>query len=402
MRLFAFCLAVLVAVPAPALAEPLAIRGDLVHTMAGDAIKDGVVLIDDGKITAVGPAEDVEIPQGTKTLTAAVVTPGFIDARATVGLTGILNQSGDQDQLDTSSAMQPELRAIDAINMRDPLIDYVRGFGTTTVHTGHAPGELISGQTAIIKLRGDTIEEAVFVSKAMVAATLGNGARRDNNPGTRGKMVAMLRQELLKARDYAKKLDDDDDKNDPAANLKLAALADVLAKKSPLLVHAERAQDISSAIRLAEEFGFDLVLDSAAEAHMVTEQIAEAGVPVFVHPLMQRAVGERENQSFETPQTLKNAGVSFALQTGFEAYVPKVRVLLFEAQMAAAHGLSPTDTLAAITIQPATLLGIDDRVGSLEVGKDADLVLFDGDPLEYTSHAIATIVDGEVLSEGPN
>ena len=154
-----------------------------------------------------------------------------------------------------------------------------------------------------------------------------------------------------------------------------------------------------TALRLAKEFDLDVVLDGAAEAHMVIDEIRSAGVPVIVHPTMYRATGEAEHLSFETAGKLKAAGIPIALQSGFEGYVPRTRVVLFEAGMAAAHGLRFEDALGTITIDAAKILGIDDRVGSLEVGKDADVALFDGDPFEYTSHCIGVIANGVVVSE---
>lgn len=388
----------------PALSQDVAVRGQIVHTMAGEPIADGVVVIEDGKITAVGPAGEVEIPQGMKTLDAAVVTPGLVDARGTLGLTGIYNQPHDQDQLDESTAIQPELRAIDAYNPLDPLIEYVRGFGVTTVHTGHAPGELISGQTCIVKTRGNTVGEALVEEEAMVAVTLGDGARRAgrSSPGTRAKMVAMLRQELIEAREYLKKQGNEDESKRPGRNLKLETLGKVLKKELPLLVTADRAQDIASTLRLAEEFEIDVVLDSAAEAYLMADEIKAAGVPVIVHPSMQRASGETENQSFETPAKLREAGIPVALQSGFEGYVPKVRVVLFEAGVAAANGLSFEEALATVTRDAAAIIGVADRVGTLEVGKDGDIALFDGDPFEYTTHCVGTVIEGQVVSDQPH
>jgi imidazolonepropionase-like amidohydrolase len=399
--------------PAPAAATTLAVRGETVYTMAGAPIADGVVLIEGGKIAAVGPAAEVAIPAGVEVLTAKVVIPGLVDAHSVVGLTGYLNQPHDQDQLERSEPMQPELRAIDAYNARDPLVAWVRSFGVTTVHTGHAPGAVVSGQTMIVKTAGDTVDEAMVVPVAMVAATLGEGAlagregrgagrRRDEppakSPGTRPRAVAMLRAELVEAQAYREKLDAPEGEKRPDRDLRLDALVEVLAGKVPLLVTAHRHQDILAALRVAEEFDLRLVLDGAADAHLLIDEIRAAGVPVVVHPAMKRAVGEAENLSMTTAAVLADAGIPIALQSGFEAYVPKTRVLLFEAAVAAAHGLGFDRALAAATIDAAHLLGIADRVGSLEPGKDADLALYDGDPFEYTSHCVGVVIDGVVVS----
>ena len=187
----------------------LAVRGKVVHTMAGPPITDGVVVIQDGKISAIGVASQIAVPQGFRTLEAAVVTPGLVDAHSTVGFSGILNQPHDQDQLEHSSPVQPELRAIDGYNAQEDLIEWVRSFGVTTIHTGHAPGELISGQTLIAKTTGRTAADAVIVEARAVAATLGMSAQKTGgkSPGTRGKSMAMLRAEFIKAREYKEKRD---------------------------------------------------------------------------------------------------------------------------------------------------------------------------------------------------
>ncbi|MDE2995903.1 MAG: amidohydrolase family protein [Bacteroidota bacterium] len=371
----------------PSSQAQIAVRGETVYTMAGDPIKNGVVLMRDGKIERVGR---FAIPDGYKVMEAAVVTPGLVDAHTVVGLAGYLNQPHDQDQVERSAPMQPELRAIDAYNPREALVEWVRGFGVTTMHTGHGPGVLVSGQTIIVKTIGNDVAEAVIDPAAMVAVTLGNGGRASSgSPGTRSKMIAMLRGELLKAQNY------DPEKG---TDLRMEAFKAVLDGDMRMLITVERSHDILTTLRLAEEFGIDIVLDSASEAYLVTDQIKAAGVPVITHPTMARHGGERANATFEAAAHLRDAGIPFALQSGFEAYVPKTRVILFEAGVAAANGLSFEEALASITIKAARMLGVDDRVGSLEVGKDADIAMYDGDPFEYTTHAVGVIINGEVVS----
>ena len=163
-----------------------------------------------------------------------------------------------------------------------------------------------------------------------------------------------------------------------------------------------RANDILTALRLAKEFDIRIVLDGAAEAYLVVDQIKAAGVPVILHPTMSRAGGEAENMSMETASTLQKAGIPVALQSGYEAYVPKTRVVLFEAALAAANGLTFEQALATVTIDAAKILGVDKRVGSLEAGKDGDLALFDGDPFElHVTHVTGVVIDGVVVSETP-
>lgn len=379
----------------------IAVRADTIYTMAGQPIKDGVVLIRNGKIDQVGPASTVRIPEGFQIINARVVTPGLIDAHSVVGLSGALNQPHDQMQVERSAPIQPELRAIDSYDAREKLIGWLRSHGVTTMHTGHGPGSLISGQTMIVKTVGDEVEEAVIVPAAMVAATLGDDAliQGGRPPGTHAKMIAMLRAEFQKAKEYDAKQAVAKEDSKPIRDLRLETLARVLKGELPLLVTVHRAHNIVSALRLAKEFQIKLILDGASEAYTVVDQIKAANVPVIVHPTMQRAGGETENLSLETAATLRKAGITIALQSGFEGYVPKTRVVLFEAAVAAANGLTFDEALGSITIDAARMLGIANRVGSLEAGKDADLALFDGDPFEYTSHVVKVIINGRVVSE---
>jgi imidazolonepropionase-like amidohydrolase len=379
----------------------VAVRGETVHTMAGAPIKDGVVLVGkDGKIERVGPAASVRVPAGYKLLRAKVVTPGLVDAHSVVGLAGYLNQPHDQMQLETSSAIQPELRAIDGYNAREALVEWLRIHGVTTIHTGHAPGALVPGQTMVVKTRGDEVEQAVIVPLATVAATLGADglAGTGKSPGNRSKAVAMLRAEIIKAKDYVATLAGPEDKR-PARDLKLETLGKVLSKEVPMLVTANRANDILTALRIAKEFDIRIILDGAAEVYLLTDQIKAAKVPVILHATMSRAGGDAENMSMETASTLRKAGIPVALQSGYETYVPKTRVVLFEAALAAANGLTFDQALATVTIDAAKILGVDKRVGSLEAGKDGDLALFDGDPFEYVTHVVGVVIDGVVVSE---
>jgi imidazolonepropionase-like amidohydrolase len=384
----------------PKQVEKLAITADKLHTSgpAGD-IDNAVVLIERGKITAVGPASQVSIPDGFTKLAAKVATPGLIDARATVGLSGIYNTKHDSDQLERSSPLQPELRAIDAYNALEPLVMYLRMLGITTVQTGHAPGEVISGQLMTVKTLGQPLPAGVLNPASAIAVTISPQAHKDGgrSPGTRGKLAAMFRQELLKAREHKEAIAKAKEPKDrPSRDLKLELLVDALDGKLPMVVHAHRAQDIATALRLQEEFGFKLILDGGAESYLLIDQLKAKNIPVFIHPTMMRAVGETENASFTTAGKLADAGITVAMQSGYEGYVPKTRVVLFEGALAAVHGLGPKRALEAMTIVPAKLLGIDTRVGSIEIGKDADLALFDGDVLEYTTHCTTTIIDGAI------
>lgn len=391
-------------------AAQVAVKAKTLHTMTpAGTITDGVVVITDGKIVAVGKASETPVPAGHRIVEGAVATPGLIDSRGTVGVSGLLNQKQDQDQLERSSPIQPELRAIDAFNPNDRLVEWVRSLGITTIHTGHAPGELISGQTCVVKTTGKPVEECVVVETATIAATIGPWSTKSGSasPGSRAKQIAMLREELIKAREYIAKREakpakagaGEEDKKSGDRNLRAEAMARVLKGELPLLITANQSQDITSALRLAKEFDIRLILDSGAEAYLLTAEIKAAGVPVILHATMFRAVGDMENMSRETAAALTKAGIRTAIQSGYESYVPKSRVVLFEAAQAAANGMTFDEALATITTRPAEILGIEGRVGSLKVGLDGDVAVYDGDPFEYTTHCVGVVIDGRVVSE---
>jgi imidazolonepropionase-like amidohydrolase len=383
------------------LAAQLAIKGETVYTMAGRPIQNGVVLIGrDGKIERVGTASEVRIPNGVRVIQGKVVTPGLIDAHSTVGLSGYLNQPHDQDQLETTGPIQPELRAVDAYNPHEFLVGYVRQYGITTLHTGHGPGALASGQTIVVKTRGNSVQAAAIDTLAMVAMTLGpDVSSAFKSPGTSAKSIAMLRQEFIKAQEYARKVAAAKADAPVARDLKLETLAAMLRGEVPALITAHRSIDILDALRLQREFGFKLVLDGASEAYLVIPEIKAANVPVILHPTMMRTGGSTRNAAVTTAKLLVDAGIPVALQSGYEGYVPKTRIVLWEAGMAAGYGLTMEQALATITTTAARILGIQDRVGSLERGKDGDVAVFDGDPFEFTTHVCAVAIQGEVVSE---
>jgi imidazolonepropionase-like amidohydrolase len=206
----------------------------------------------------------------------------------------------------------------------------------------------------------------------------------------------MLREHFVQAQAYREKRASE---NPPTRDLGMDVMVQVLNGELPALITAHRHTEILSALRLAEEFDIELVLDGAAEAYMVLDEIQAAGVPVIVHPPMIRPGGEAANAAFTTAARLRETGIPFAFQSGYEGYVPKTRVVLFEAAIAAAHGLDRGAALQALTIDAARILGLDDRIGSLEPGKDADLVLYEGDPFEYTTRVCHVIINGTIASD---
>lgn len=372
----------------------IAVKADTVFTITGKPIVNGVVLIKDGKIEAVG--SDVSIPNGYTTYNAKVVTPGLIDARSVVGFSGAYNVPSDQDQLEKSSPIQPELRAVDAYNPEDKLVEYVRRNGITTLHTGHGIGALFSGQTMVVKTKAGITDDVTVKPLAMIAMTIGPSVSANyTSPGTKGKQIAMLRTELLKAQTTMKAGLKDSTKAN-SADLKQQMLQMLLKREVKALVEANTAVDIMDAIRLAKEFNLMLVIEGGAEAYRLIDQIKAAHAEVIVHATMARAMGDMLNMTMENAAILTKAGIPVSIESGYEGYVPKTRIVLFEAAVAVRYGLSYEDALKAITINPARLLGLDKQIGSIEKGKDADLVLFNGDPFEYTTKPCMVIIDGKV------
>ena len=390
-------ISIIIFLPLIAVAQT-AIKADLIYTATGPALRNGVILIKDGKIERVGA--DVQVPAGYRVLEAKAVTPGLVDARSVVGFSGSLNIPTDQDQVERSSPLQPDLRAIEAYNPDEKLVDYVRSWGVTTLHTGHGMGALISGQTMVVKTKPGTTDAVVLVPEAMLAMTLGEGVSGFSSPGTRAKQMAMLRTELLKAQAHAKKMNDKDSTKRPAPDLKMDMLANLLNGKVKGLIYANKTNDMMNAIRLSKEFGFKLVLEGAAEAYRLTNEIKAANAEVILHATMARNGGDMVNMTRESASLLTAAGIPVSIETGYEAYVPKTRVLLHEAAQAMVHGLSAEDAIKAITINPAQLLGLDARVGSITTGKDADLVLYNGDPFEYLTKVCYVLIEGQVVSRG--
>jgi imidazolonepropionase-like amidohydrolase len=318
----------------------------------------------------------------------------LIDVRSSVGLSGAYNIPADQDQLEKSSPIQPELRAIDAYNPEDKLVEFLRSNGITTLHTGHGVGSLASGQTMIVKTKKGLVDDVLVDPLAMVAMTLGPSVSANfPSPGNRSKQMAMLRTELLKAQSQAKSNAKDTTKG---VELRQQIFQQLLSGEVKALILANTSGEIMSAIRLAKEFNLKLVIEGGAEAYRLIPQIKASKAELIVHATMSRAGGETINMTMENAAILYRSGIPVSIESGFEAYVPKSRVVLFEAAIAMVHGLPFQEALKAITINPAKLLGIDNRVGTIEKGKDADLVLFNGDPFEYATKPCIVIIDGKV------
>lgn len=373
----------------------VAIFADSIFPVTSPLIRKGVILVNKGKIEKIGLESEIKVPEKYIRVNAHVVTPGFIDARSTIGMSGVFNNNTDQDQLEKSSPIQPELRAIDAYNPEEKLVSVARSFGITTLHTGHGIGALVSGQTMVVSTKPGNTESVTIKPLSMLAMTIGDGVSGHfSSPGTKAKQLSMIRTELLKAKEYAKKMEEKDSAKRPSFDLRMDMLAKLLRGEIKAMITANTTVDMMGAIRLANEFQLKLVLDGAAEAYRLVDEIKAAKAEIILHATMARNEGDMLNMSRESAALLTKAGIPVSIESGYEGYVPKTRIVLFEAAVAMGFGLSYEDALKCITIHPAKLLGLDKERGSLEKGKRADLVLFDGDPFEYTSHVTGVYIDG--------
>ncbi len=393
-------------------AEILVVDADRLHPGNGPVIANGRVVIRDGRVSAVGPRASTPAPSGpVRQLRAAVATPGLIDVQTSVGLSGLYNVAADQDQDERSDPNQAGLRALDAFHPSDPLVRYQLEHGVTLIQTGPGPANPIAGQAGIFRTHGNLADAMAVRPVSALVFNLGEAPKRTYGkdhklPVTRMGTAALLRRALLDGREYAAARGRaggglfGGDEKPPDRDLAKEALARAAAGDLPAIFVAHRADDILTAIRIAREYNLRFALAGASEGWLVADAIREAGAPVLVGPVMERvSAPETLNASYENAARLEQAGVRIAIRSGFESYVPKTRIVLFEAAVAAANGLGREAALRAITLGAAEVLGVDDRLGSLEPGKLGDLVLFDGDPFEYTSHVSAVVVAGELVHQ---
>jgi imidazolonepropionase-like amidohydrolase len=378
----------------------LYVRAGRVHTAAGEPITDGAIVIENGVVKTIGPAAEVKRPPGATTLRAAEVTPGLIDTHTTAGLSGAWNIPADQDQDEASDPNGADLRVLDGFNPTEPLMEFLRANGVTVVHATPGRAAVIAGQSGVFRTDGRTAEGAALKPVAALLVNLGEAPKeafKEKAPKTRMAVAGLVRKAFADAQAYKKKLADKN--GDAGKNPKLDPLVAALDGAIPVYLAAHRADDILTGLRIADEFGLKPVVTLGTDGYLIADELARRKVPVVVHPSMQRPGGSMETRHtfLGNAAALKAKGVSVTVCTSYEGYVPKQRNLRLEAAVAAANGLGHDGALRAVTIDAAKLLGVADKHGSLEVGKVADVVLYDGDPFEQTTHVTHTLMNGRLV-----
>jgi imidazolonepropionase-like amidohydrolase len=390
----------------------LLIKNARILTMAGRDYENGYILADKGKIITLGG----DCPEGERlaggyggfdTIDAGgcFAVPGFVDAHCHVGMwEDSVGFEGD-DGNEMTDPVTPHLRAIDGVYHSDRSFSEARESGVTTVVTGPGSANVIGGQFAALKTFGRSIEDMLLKEPVAMKVAFGENPKtvyheKRQAPTTRMATAAILRESLMKAREYKQLLDDferDSENNDkPDYDMKMEAMLRVLKGEIPLKAHAHRADDILTAIRVAKEFNVALTIDHCTEGHLITDLLLEEGVSAIVGPLLtDRSKIELRNQSIRAPGILSRAGVKVAIMTDHPC-VP-IQYLPLCAAIAVREGMDETEALKAITINAAEITGIGDRVGSLEPGKDADIVIMDGHPLELRSKVLYTVIDGRIV-----
>ena len=391
--------------------EVVAIRGAKLLTITHGIIDEGTLLMRGGTITAIG--SDVAIPPGAKVIEGKgkTISPGLIDGFTNLGTSDIRTLGADDDE--ATDPLMPQLRIIDGLNPDNRFIPIARSFGITTALCGAAEGNLISGQSALIDLAGARMEDMTLVFPIGVHANLGESpkmryAKQNRSPMTRMGAAALLRQILIDARGYADKIEryehklaeykkghDEKKPSPPERDLKLESMVPVVRAQMPLIVSADRYDDIHTALRIADEFDLKIILNHGAESHRLTGELAKRNIPVIWGPA-DASIRELESEGGtpNTPWQLYNAGITFAFQTGS---VENVSGLLNQARAAVVHGLPQEEALKALTLSPARIFGVSNQLGSLEVGKSANIVVFDGSPLEELSKVEVVLIKGELF-----
>jgi imidazolonepropionase-like amidohydrolase len=378
-----------------------AIIGGYVVPVDGEPIEGGTVLIDNGKIVAVGGQAEVDVPEDAALVDAsgAWVLPGFIDAHAHLGV----HEEGEGwSGNDTNEMTDPNgarFRAIDGIDPFEIGFDDALAGGVTSVVIKPGSGNPIGGQTVGVKTWGRTILDMVFAESVSVKSALGENPKRvygekNQTPSTRLGVAATIREAFTKARNYAAQRAHAESEGKPFdVDLTLETLTRVLDGELAWDQHTHRADDIVTAIRLAEEFGYRLVVNHGTEGHLIADVLAEHDIPVIFGPLFTtRSKVELRHRSLRGAGIMARAGVRLAITTDHP--VVPINFLVHQATLCVKEGLDPETALRALTVNPAAMLGLEDRVGALKPGLDADVVIWSGDPLDVMNRAMRVFVKG--------
>lgn len=391
---------------AAAQTKPVAFLNAKIIPIVGQPIEQGVLMIQDGKITAIGDARTVRLSSDVTIIdaTGKVIMPGLVDSHSHIG---------EGSGADASSPIQPDVRLLDGLNARAASLQRAQSGGITTVNVMPGSGHLDSGQTLYIKLRDDavTVNDLLIYDKdgkyagGIKFANGTNSIRAGGGsfPGTRAKSAALVREQLIKAREYREKVNKaaGDATKLPSRDLAMEALVEVLDKKRTVHFHTHRHDDIMTALRLQKEFGFRLVLQHVSEAWKVADEIGKAQVPASII-FIDSPGGKLETTDikFENGAALEKAGVLTGFHT--DDGITDSRWFLRSAGLAVRAGMSKEKALYALTMANAKMLDLDARIGSLEAGKDADLVILSGDPLSVYSHVLETWVEGKKVFDRSN
>ncbi|PRZ43155.1 imidazolonepropionase-like amidohydrolase [Antricoccus suffuscus] len=380
-----------------------ALVGGRLLSMAGEPIDDATVIIRGGKILAAGRRTKTKIPRGLANVDAKGkwILPGFVEPHAHLGVHEEGEGWAGDDTNEMTDPNGARLRALDAINPDDEGLRDALSGGITTAVVKPGSGNPIGGQTVAIKTWGRIVDEMVLKEPCSVKSALGENPKRVYGekkalPSTRLGVAAVIRDALTDAREYAdaRMRKNSTEKYDPTKE----TLARVLSGELPWCQHTHRVDDIATAIRLSEEFGYRLVINHGTEAHLIASFIAEKQIPVVIGPLFtSRSKVEVRRRSLKNPGHLQKAGVKIALTTDHP--VVPIEFLVYQAALAVKEGLDRDEALKSLTINPAEMLGLDDRVGSLEPGKDADIALWSGDPLDVYSRCEKVWIDGRNVYE---
>ncbi len=386
----------------------LAIVNGKVLTITQGVKDNATVLVKDGKIEAVGT--DVEVPEEAEVVdaTGKWVTPGLFDGHSHLGLFGEPRTRATSDGNEATEPVTPQLRGIDSLNPQDPAYKDVLAGGVTTVYTQPGSTNIIGGTGMVIKLRGNTVDEMVVPGTEGMKMALGEnpkrvyGQGRSKMPATRMGNAAILRDALVSARNYLEKMEryedkaeEDEDATPPDRNLKWESLAKVLTGEMTAHIHCHRADDIITAIRIAEEFDINYTLEHVTEGYKIKDILAEKDVPCIVGPLlMGRGKMELKDVTIKNAGIMARAGVKVCIQMDTSS---GTRWLRDVTGIAVREGMPEEEALKAITIYPAEAMGVADRMGSLDEGKDADIAIFDGNPLSNLSKCLKTFIEGDVV-----